>query len=325
MSAEISLRLASRKSPLAVRQAVLMRSKLARHLSISETDYNDRLAIKTYVTQGDRRLAGSLAAIGGKGLFTKEIEHALLSGEADIAVHSMKDMPAKMPKGLVTAAVPAREDPRDAFISEMADKPWDLPENSVFGTSSVRRAAQLLYRRPDLRIVPLRGNVDRRLQKLKEGQADATLLAEAGLRRLDKVDLTRTVLEPEEMLPAVGQGVLCVQMREGDDRLPLVQAALACLDTSIVSSAERAFLHRLDGSCQTPIAGLAIMSGHQLNFTAQLLTLDGQQELTLRESLTLERSTVADQLEVARKFGISLADRIFAEAPQAIQEIVRAA
>ncbi len=302
-----------------------MRSRLARHLGVSETDYNDRLAIKTYVTQGDKRLAGSLAAIGGKGLFTKEIEHSLLKGEADIAVHSMKDMPAEMPDGLVTVAVPAREDPRDAFISDLARTPWELPDNAVFGTSSVRRAAQLLHRRPDLKIVPLRGNVDRRLQKLAEGQADATLLAEAGLRRLDKVDVTRTVLEPDEMLPAVGQGVLCLQMRENDERLQLVREALSCAQTSLISSAERAFLLRLDGSCQTPIAGIARLSNNTLTFTAQLLTLDGSQELTMTESTTLAQGSEAMQLAAASEFGIALAERIFEAAPKAIQDIVRAA
>ncbi|MCI5044515.1 MAG: hydroxymethylbilane synthase [Aquisalinus sp.] len=302
-----------------------MRSKLARHLGISETDYNDCLAIKTYVTQGDKRLAGSLASIGGKGLFTKEIEHALLNGEADIAVHSMKDMPAEMPDGLVTVAVPAREDPRDAFISDLAKSPWELPQSAVFGTSSVRRAAQLLHRRPDLKIVPLRGNVDRRLEKLNEGQADATLLAEAGLRRLDKADVTRTVLEPDEMLPAVSQGVLCVQMRQDDERIELVQEALACEQTSLISSAERAFLLRLDGSCQTPIAGLARLKGNTLSFRAQLLTLDGAQELTITESAEITHGSHSARLTAASEFGFALAERIFKAAPKAIQDIVRAA
>ncbi len=296
---------------------------LARAFDISETQYSDRLSIKTFVTQGDKRLAGSLASIGGKGLFTKEIEHALLTNEADIAIHSMKDMPAQMPDGLAIAAIPEREDPRDAFISDMCVSPWDLPENAVFGTSSVRRTAQLLHRRPDLKIVPLRGNVGRRLEKLSDGQADATLLAEAGLRRLDKTDLKRTVLEPEEMLPAVGQGVLCVQMREDDPRFSSVHKALSCPTTSIVSAAERAFLMHLDGSCQTPIAGLAKLSDGALIFKAQLLSLDGKEELSMTETYEFAAASVDDRIKEAAQFGHVLAEKIFNASPTIIQELVR--
>ena len=325
MSSAPSFTLASRKSPLAVRQATLVRARLADAIGLSAGELETHLTLKTFVTQGDKRLAGSLAEIGGKGLFTKEIEFALLNGDADIAIHSMKDMPAQMPDGLVTAAIPAREDARDAFISGMASSPWELPENAVFGTSSVRRAAQLLHRRPDLKIVPLRGNVDRRLEKLAAGEADATLLAEAGLRRLDKSDVQRTVLEPQEMLPAVGQGVLCVQMRADDDRLGQVRAALSCRSTTLASAAERAFLERLDGSCQTPIAGLAVLDGPVLSFSVQLLSLDGRDEISLSGQLTVSDEDDHTAKAAAVRFGAEVAEKIFAKAPANIRELVRAA
>ncbi len=323
MSSTISFKIASRQSPLAVRQTGLVRAQLGQALGITVTEYSDRLSIKTFVTQGGKRLAGSLATIGGKGLFTKEIEHALLSGEADIAVHSMKDMPAIMPEGLVIAAIAAREHPRDAFISAMASSPWELPENAVFGTSSVRREAQLLHKRPDLRIVPLRGNVGRRLEKLEAGQADATLLAEAGLRRLDNVELERTVLETKEMLPAVGQGVLCIQMREDDERLAVVSEALSCERTTIVSAAERAFLTSLDGSCQTPIAGLARIEGEKLIFEAQLLSLDGREEISATEELDFSQSDKAGRVKEATEFGTQLAASLYEASPESIQQLVR--
>ncbi len=303
----------------------MVRAMLGQAFGLSNSEINDRLNIKTFITQGDRELSGSLAKIGGKGLFTKEIEWALLHGEADIAIHSMKDMPAQMPDGLVIAAIPTREDPRDAFVCDIAGLPWELPKGSVFGTSSVRRRAQVLNRRPDLKIVPLRGNVGSRLQKLEAGEVDAMLLAEAGLKRLNKSEIRRTVLEPEEMLPAVSQGVLCVQMRSDDSRLHLVTKALACAITGLTSATERAFLTHLDGSCQTPIAGLATLEGKRLFFRAQLLSLDGQEALSLSEALTLGTDTTEERLEKAAEFGIKIAESIYNAAPASIQKLVRAA
>ena len=295
---------------------------LARAMDLSVSDARDRLKIETFVTQGDKRLAGSLAAIGGKGLFTKEIEDALLERQADIAVHSMKDMPAEMPEGLIIGAVPGREDPRDAFISTMAKTPWEMPQEAVVGTSSVRRAAQLLSRRPDLKIVPLRGNVGTRLRKLKEGQADATFLAEAGLRRLETDDVERTVLEPEDMLPAVGQGVLCIQIREDAPGMSALLKPVTSEVTALCSEAERAFLARLDGSCQTPIAGLARLDGDRLHFVCQLLSLDGSEKVDHRGELTFAASDFDARLVEARAMGVRLAEEIYQKAPPAIRALV---
>ncbi len=233
--------------------------------------------IRDYVSSGDQNLAGSLAEIGGKGLFTKEIEEALLSGAARFAVHSMKDMPPVTPPGLVIAAIPAREDPRDVFISPLAASPWDLPKGARVGTASVRRAAQLLSRRPDLRIVPLRGNVGTRLEKLERGEADATFLALAGLKRLGMEHHATAIMSIDEMLPAGGQGALCVQTREDDVEARAIAAAFNCAQTSACVLIERAFLAGLDGSCRTPIGALAAASAGDINFCGELLSLDGAQ------------------------------------------------
>lgn len=322
ISAERPLVIASRKSPLAQRQARIVREMLARTMDLSISEARDCLKVETFVTQGDRRLTGSLAEIGGKGLFTKEIEDALLGRHADIAVHSMKDMPAEMPKGLMTGAVPQREDPRDAFISTMAGTPWDMPEKSVIGTSSVRRAAQLLARRPDLKIVPLRGNVGTRLEKLKAGQADGTFLAEAGLQRLENDHVKRVVLDPEEMLPAAGQGVLCIQIRQDSGSLAALLSALTCRNTAICSAVERGFLTRLDGSCQTPIAGLARLDGHELTFQAQLLSLDGVQSVRHSGTHVLVGGSDEAVLEEARLWGVRLAEEIYAMASPDIRVLI---
>jgi hydroxymethylbilane synthase len=322
MIPEKPLTIASRQSPLAQRQARLVREMLARAMALSVNDTRDYLKIETFLTQGDKRLAGSLAQIGGKGLFTKEIEQALLLGEADIAVHSMKDMPAEMPDGLVCAATPVRENPLDAFISPLASSPWDLPENAIVGTASVRRAAQVLQRRPDLRIVPLRGNVGTRLRKLEEGQADATFLAEAGLQRLENDEVARTVLEAEEMLPAVGQGVLCVQVREGQSELLKALKRINCPTTELCSTAERAFLVTLDGSCQTPIAGLATLDGDTLTMRVQLLSLDGKDVINRTETVTFDSDDHAARLDTAQHMGSTLAREIYDEAPASIRDLV---
>lgn len=264
--------IASRRSPLAMAQAELVRGMIVKAAGVGA----DQAPVKDFVSSGDRNLSGSLAEIGGKGLFTKEIEDALLSGVARFAVHSMKDMPAISPPGLVTAAIPAREDPRDVFISPVAGSPWDLPEGARIGSSSVRRLAQVLARRPDLRPVTLRGNVGTRLAKLKDGVADGTFLALAGLNRLGMADAATAILEPGDMLPAVGQGALCVQCREDDAEAREIAVALNCPETSICIAVERAFLAGLDGSCRTPIAGLAQIENGEIVFRGELLSLDGR-------------------------------------------------
>ena len=262
-------------------QGEAVRRRLCAALGVPETEAKDRFPLQTYVTTGDRQQTGSLAAIGGKGLFVKEIELALLTEEADIAVHSMKDLPAEMPDGLTTAAVPERDDPRDAFLAPgLAEGAGldDLPEGARVGTSSVRRAAQLLRRRPDVAVVEMRGNVQTRLRKLSEGQADGTFLAEAGLRRLG-LDVPRRPIDPDIMLPALGQGALCVQARDDDEEAMAVCALIDHAPTAIATAAERAFVAALDGSCRTPMAGLARMRAGRLRFEAEVLTLDGQRAL----------------------------------------------
>ncbi|NHK28204.1 hydroxymethylbilane synthase [Parvularcula flava] len=312
--------IASRKSPLAVRQ-----SEMVREMILKAVPDAGEIPIRTYVTEGDRRLSGSLAEIGGKGLFTKEVEQALLDGVARIGVHSMKDMPAEMPDGLMVAAVPVRNDARDAFISPIASSPWEMPKGGVVGTSSVRRAAQLLHRRPDLQIVPMRGNVGTRLGKLADGQAQATFLAEAGLERLDRNDVERTVLEPEEMLPAVSQGVLCVQCRADDEEAARLLEKIECRQTSLASAAERAFLTRLDGSCRTPIAGLATMNGSEMRFRAQLLTLDGREEVYHDETVRLTGDSYRARIAEAMAQGLRIAEEIYEAASPAIRQLIRQA
>lgn len=268
---------ASRQSPLARIQARHVRGLIAAAMELDVEDIDARMPVRTYVSTGDRNLSGPLAEIGGKGLFTKEVEEALLSGAARFAVHSMKDMPAAHPDGLVTAAIPPREDPRDCFLSPRAGTPWDLPQGARIGAASVRRIAQVLRRRPDLETVALRGNVATRLDKLAAGDADATFLALAGLKRLGLEEKATRVLEPEEMLPAVGQGALCVQAREDDDEARALARRIACPETTICVAAERAFLAGLDGSCRTPIAGLARVEDGVVRFRGELLSLDGRE------------------------------------------------
>jgi hydroxymethylbilane synthase len=263
--------IASRKSPLAQIQAMDVRKLLSTALGLDE----NALPLKTFISSGDRNLNGSLAEIGGKGLFTKEVEEALLNGEARFAVHSMKDMPADLPEGLVVVAIPSREDPRDCFLSPRAKSPWDLPQGATIGAASVRRIAQVLSRRPDLKTVTLRGNVQTRLEKLANGDADATFLALAGLKRLRLETRATKVMKPEEMLPAVGQGALCIEARADDEEALALAAKINCPETAICVAVERGFLAQLDGSCRTPIGGLAEIKDGHLRFRGEVLSLDG--------------------------------------------------
>jgi hydroxymethylbilane synthase len=229
-------------------------------------------------TTGDREQTRRLAEIGGKGLFTKEIEEALLDRRIDLAVHSLKDMETVLPAGLAIGAVLARDDPRDALISRSGGGLADLPQQARMGTASLRRRAQLLRWRGDLDVLPIRGNVDTRLAKLAAGEFDALVLALCGLERLGKTGLTSEILAPELMLPAVGQGALAIECREGD---PAVQQLIEPLNdpaSAACVAAERAMLAALDGSCKTPIAGLATITGDRLTLDALLLAPDGSAE-----------------------------------------------
>lgn len=228
-------------------------------------------------TQGDRIQDRALAAIGGKGLFTAELEEQLADGRLDLAVHSSKDMPTLLPQGLYISAFLPREDVRDAFVGKTAPTLMDLPSGAVVGSASLRRQALIRHLRPDLNVTIFRGQVDTRLRKLAEGEADATLLAMAGLNRLGKADVATEVLDPERFPPAPAQGAICIESRLGDKRTDDLVSAINDPITWTAVSCERGFLAALDGSCRTPIAGLAKVEGQHIAFHGMILTPDGSQ------------------------------------------------
>ena len=267
------LRIGTRGSPLALAQARAVRDRLAAAHGWAP----DAIEVKAIRTSGDLIQDRPLADAGGKGLFTKEIEQALIDGAIDLAVHSAKDMPTVLPDGLVLAACLEREDVRDAFISRKAGSLSALPPGSVVGTSSLRRQAQVRRLRSDLTVVNFRGNVETRLRKLAEGVADATLLALAGLKRLGLAQAATAILPVEEFLPAVGQGAIAIETRAADTRVRDLVTAVDHADTSAALAAERAFLAVLDGSCRTPIAGHATIAGEALQFRGLILRPDGSE------------------------------------------------
>jgi hydroxymethylbilane synthase len=267
-------RIGTRGSPLALAQARLVRELLAQAHGVAE----DRIEIEVFSTGGDRSQAENttLSDIGGKGVFTKEIDEALLAGRIDLGVHSSKDVATGLPPGMVLAAFLEREDVRDAFLSVSVKGMDNLPEGARFGTSSIRRAAQAMRLRPDLRIVPFRGNVHTRLQKLLDGVADATLLALAGLNRLGEAHRATAILDTEHFMPAPAQGAIGIAIREGDQRLAEIVAPLDHAPTHAAIAAERAMLAVLDGSCRTPVGALSGTSGGLLTLKGEILSLDGQ-------------------------------------------------
>ncbi|MGG7566900.1 hydroxymethylbilane synthase [Rhodovulum sp. DZ06] len=266
------LRIGTRGSPLALAQAHETRDRLMAAHGLPP----EAFAITVLKTTGDKVLDRPLSEIGGKGLFTKELEAALLEDRADIAVHSMKDVGVERPDGLSLTCILPREDVRDAFISHHFKSIADLPQGAVVGSSSLRRRAQLLNRRPDLRCVEFRGNVQTRMQKLQDGVAQATFLAVAGLRRLGMDDLAAGAIETDEMLPAVAQGAIGIEHRTGDDALRALLAPLNCAETALRLEAERAFLAGLDGSCRTPIGGLAeLLPGGRMRLRGEIIKPDG--------------------------------------------------
>ena len=274
------LKLGTRGSPLALAQAHETRDRLAAVFDLPEKAF-DIVVIKT---TGDNRamIAADrpLKEIGGKGLFTKEIEEALLSGAVDIAVHSMKDMPVLQPEGLVIDCYLPREDVRDAFVSPSAASLGDLPEGAKVGTSSLRRRAQVLVAYPHLDVVEFRGNVQTRLKKLEDGVAACTFLAMAGLNRLGKAEVATAAIDPDVMLPAVAQGAIGIERRADDTRAAEMLAAIHHAPTGHRLAAERAFLAALDGSCETPIAGLAELDGGTLRLRGEILRPDGSESLS---------------------------------------------
>ena len=269
MTEQRRLRIGTRGSALALWQAEWVKSQL---LGGQQELIVELVVIKT---TGDKILDVPLAMVGGKGLFVKEIEEALLDGRADLAVHSVKDMPAELPEGLHLAAMPPREDPRDALISKNGAGLDRLPHGARVGTSSLRRAAQLLHLRPDLRIETLRGNVDTRLRKLESEGLDAIVLAAAGLKRMELSQVISEYLEPERILPAVGQGALGIETRIADLSTNEIVASLIDQQTVTTVRAERAFLKRLEGGCQVPIGAYATMEGETLILTGMVADLKG--------------------------------------------------
>jgi hydroxymethylbilane synthase len=265
------LKIGTRGSPLALWQAHEVRRLLGAAFGLTDEAFE----IVVIKVTGDAIQDKALREIGGKGLFTREIEEALLDGGIDIAVHSMKDMPTLQPEGLVLDCYLERADVRDGFVSPTVARLEDLPQGAVVGSSSLRRRAQLALRRPDLKLVEFRGNVQTRMRKLEEGVADATFLAMAGLTRLGMAHVARSAIAPEEMLPACAQGAIGVERRVGDARVEALLAAVHHGPTGLRIAAERAFLTRLDGSCETPIAGLAVLESDQLWLRGEILRPDG--------------------------------------------------
>lgn len=302
-SPDSPLKIGTRGSPLALVQAYETRRRLGAAFDLPE----EAFAIIVIKTTGDRVLDRPLKEIGGKGLFTREIEDDLLSGAIDIAVHSMKDMPVDQPKGLLLDTYLPREDVRDAFVSPDVKRLADLAEGAVVGTSSLRRKAQLLNYRPDLQVVEFRGNVQTRLKKLSDKVAECTFLAMAGLNRLDMAHVAASAIEPEEMLPAVAQGAIGIERRNDDMRVAEMLEALHHTPTGQRLAAERAFLAALDGSCETPIAGLAKLDGTTLHMRGEVLRPDGSESLKAAQSAPIEdgadlgRALAADLLSRAGK------------------------
>ncbi len=296
------LKIGTRGSLLALAQAAETRALLMKAHDLPEEAF-EIIAIKT---TADRVQDRSLSEVGGKGLFTKEIEEALLDGSIDIGVHCVKDMPVLQPDGLVLDCYMVREDPRDALVSEKYERLADLPAGATVGTSSIRRRAQLLHRRPDLKVVDFRGNVQTRLKKLTDGVAEATFLAMAGLNRLGLRDVPCHAIATEDMLPAVGQGALVIERRAGDERAATLVAPLNDDTTGRRMDAERAFLATLDGSCQTPIAGLARIDGDRIHLRGEILRPDGS------ELVADEASAAANE---GAALGEELARRLLSRAP----------
>ncbi|MBK1635565.1 hydroxymethylbilane synthase [Rhodovulum adriaticum] len=294
------LKIGTRGSPLALAQAYQTRSMLMAAFDLPE----DAFEIVVIKTIADKVLDRALKEIGGKGLFTKEIEEAMLDGRIDIAVHSTKDMGVEQPEGLVLDTFLPREDFRDAFISHKFEGLAQVAEGAVVGTSSLRRRAQLLNRRPDLKVVEFRGNVQKRMEKLGNGVADATFLAMAGLNRLDMADVARATIEPEEMLPAVAQGAIGIERRTDDAQAAHLMEALHDKQTGEQMAAERAFLAALDGSCETPIGGLAQHEGGNIWLRGEILRPDGSESITGED-----RAPIEDAAEMGWALGKKLREQ----------------
>lgn len=300
------LKIGTRGSKLALVQSKWVKEK------IKQKHPNAHVELVTIKTTGDKILDSPLSKVGGKGLFVKEIEESLLSGKVDVAVHSMKDVPAELPEGLVLSAFPKREDPRDAFVSTQYQTLNQLPKGSRVGTSSLRRAAQLLHIRPDLDVLSLRGNVETRLRKLEAGEFQAIILATAGLKRFGLADRIRQVFSTDQMLPAIGQGALGLELRADDTEAISLLDFLNHEPTRITVRAERAFLKELEGGCQVPIAAFAHLVGKRLHLEGMVAELDGC--LILRDRMGGNEEKAEEiGVKLARKLLDAGADRILAD------------
>ena len=300
-----SIKIGTRASKLALWQANWVQSAL------NEKFPDPKVELVTIKTKGDKILDVPLAKVGGKGLFVKEIEQALLEGRIDLAVHSMKDMPAEIPDGLCIGAIPQREDPADVLVARQDLDFSNLKRGAVIGTSSLRRAAQLRHARPDISITPLRGNLDTRLKKLQTENLDAIVLAAAGIKRLNLTHRITQYLQADIMLPAVGQGALCIEMRQED---PVIGPMLATLDhanSRTVVLGERAFLTRLEGGCQVPMAAHGSVANNVFTITGLVASLDGK---------TVIKETLSGPADSSETIGLDLAERLIAMGAQTIIE-----
>ena len=303
-----TLKIGTRGSKLALWQANWVKSALnTRHPSLSV----ELVIIKT---KGDKILDVPLAKVGGKGLFVKEIEEALLNGRIDLAVHSMKDMPSEIPKGLCIGAIPERENPQDVLISKKGLPLSQLEPGARIGTSSLRRAAQLLHARPDLRVFPLRGNLDTRLKKLETENLDAIVLAAAGVKRLGLENRITEFLDENIMLPAVGQGALCIEIRQNDPEVAPMVAKLEHRQTRTIVMGERAFLNRLEGGCQVPIAAHGKIDNTRFTLCGLVATVDGK---------TLIKETFSGPEDSSETIGVELADHLMSMGAKTIMETLK--
>jgi hydroxymethylbilane synthase len=300
--------IATRGSKLALWQAEWIKSEL------EKIDFTLEVELNIIKTTGDKILDVPLAQVGGKGLFVKEIEEAMLRGEADLAVHSMKDVPTDLPQGLHLSTITKREDPRDAFIAGKDMKSFlDLPQGATVGTSSLRRICQLLNKRPDLRISQLRGNVDTRLRKLEEGQFDAIILATAGVKRLGHEDKITERMATDISLPAIGQGAVGIECRVDDEFINNLLTKLDHYETSVCVRAERAFLKKLEGGCQVPIAAYAQLIDGKIAMSGLVGSVDGK---------TLIKDTLEGSTEDPETLGTSLAEKLLAKGAKEILDEV---
>jgi len=298
------LRIGTRGSPLALAQATMVQAQLASALGVTA----EALELKIIRTSGDVIQDRPLSEVGGKGLFTKEIEEALIAREIDLAVHSAKDLPTLLPPGLAIVSALPREDPRDVFISRKAKTLRALADGATVGTASLRRQALVKRLRPDLAVVNIRGNVETRLRKLDAGEVAATLLALAGLKRLGLADAATSILSTEEFLPAVGQGIIAIEAREDDTRTRALLAAIDDRDAATALACERAFLAVLDGSCRTPIAGHATLRDGVLQFRGLIARPDGSEVVE-----TARAGAVADAVALGADAGAELKQRASAD------------